>query len=262
MDLTVRRTFAQSLKAWRTRRSLSQLALALEANVSARHIAFLETGRSRPSRDMVLQLAARLDLPLRARNELLESAGFIGEFRENGLDGTALLPVRSALNHMLKSHHPFPALICDRHWNLVDTNPAAHMLLAAMGAGQGANLGQVLTSSPAAQAVILNWTEVVQNFANRLRLELKRCGGDPVLQQLIAKAEAATGNTTDGTIEPITESPFVAVQFLMGDRVLSMLSIIAEFGTPRDITVGDLRIELFFPADAETESYFSTSVRL
>jgi transcriptional regulator with XRE-family HTH domain len=256
MTSTAGPAFADRLKAWRARRHMSQLALALEANVSARHIAFLETGRSRPSRQMVLQLAAHLDLPLRARNEFLEAAGFVAEFREAGLDSAALQPIKAALAHMLTSHQPLPALLFDRHWNVVECNRAFGALLAALGAARNANLVAVMTSAPAVRAMILNWPEVMHEFANRLRLELRRRGGDPVLEQLLARAEAALAEHDAPRPVPAPYAAFVPIRLRIDGQILSLLSIIAEFGTPRDITVDDLRLELFFPADTATETFF------
>ena len=241
--------FGETLKAWRARRHLSQLDLALDANVSARHISFLETGKARPSREMVLQLAETMSLPLRARNELLEQAGFVRAFAETGLDAETLGPIRTALSHMLASHMPFPALICDRHWTLIDANPAAKALLAPL-LGRESNVARMLATSPLARQLIANWTELMRDFAGRLRLEVARSGGDPILRELLELVKVDD--------EPHTASarPFIPVILRNGESSLSLMSMLAEFGTPRDITISDLRIELFFPADAATEAYF------
>ncbi len=247
-------SFGEALKTWRTRRHLSQLDLALDANVSARHISFLETGRARPSREMVLQLARTLDLPLRARNELLEQAGFRRAFAETGLDASALAPIRAALDHMLRSHMPYPALICDRYWTLIDANPAAHSLLSPLlGGGSERNIARMLASNPAAREVIENWDEVIGDFASRLKLEAGRSGGDPILNALLQLVGSAAPARSD---ENSSAQPFISVRLRLGATRLSMLSMLAEFGTPRDITISDLRIELFYPADQATEAFF------
>jgi transcriptional regulator with XRE-family HTH domain len=249
--------FGETLKAWRARRHLSQLDLALDANVSARHISFMETGRSKPSREMVLQLAETMSLPLRARNDLLEQAGYVRAFAETGLDAETLGPVRMALDHMLASHMPYPALICDRHWTLVDANPAARALLAPLHIdGDVQNMVRMVVTNPIAKTLILNWTEVVRDFAGRLRLEVSRSGGDPVLRELLdlvrIDGEAPEQDRTSAR-------PFIPVLLRHGESTLSLMSMLAEFGTARDITIGDLRIELFFPGDGATETFLRTA---
>lgn len=246
-----RTAFGSGLKAWREQRRMSQLELALAANVSARHISFLESGRARPSRQMVLQLAETMALPLRQRNELLEQAGYARAFAEAGLDAASLAPVRQALGHMLAGHMPFPALICDRHWNLVDANPAAGTLLGPLLADGERNIIRVIAGTAAARAAIANWEEVVAELACRLRLEVARSGGDPALAALLALLEKAAPARPAGDA---TGRPFVAVEMRRGEATLSLMSMLAEFGTPRDISIADLRIELFFPADQASEA--------
>ncbi len=243
--------FGETLKAWRTRRHLSQLDLALDANVSARHISFLETGRSKPSREMVLQLAETMSLPLRARNDLLEQAGYVRAFAEVGLDAETLGPVRMALNHMLASHMPYPALICDRHWSLIDANPAARALLSPLlRDGEVPNMVRMVVANPVAKTMIVNWQEVVRDFAGRLRLEVTRSGGDPILRELLDLVRVAADASEE---ERATSRPFIPVLLRHGETTLSLMSMLAEFGTARDITISDLRIELFFPGDTLTE---------
>jgi transcriptional regulator with XRE-family HTH domain len=245
--LTDVETFGAALKDWRTRRRLSQLDLALDAEVSARHISFLETGRAEPSRDMVLHLSEALELPLRARNQMLISAGFAAAFPETALDAAALAPVRRALEYMMAQHSPYPALICDRHWNLVNANPAAARLLGLAPGAAGGNLARMVATNPAFEQAIVNWPEVVREFRSRLRLEARACGGDPVILELagvldaIAAGPAAAPSSKD--------QPFMTIKLRHGDDVLSLFSTLAVLGTARDITLNDLRIELFFPAD-------------
>jgi transcriptional regulator with XRE-family HTH domain len=249
-------SFGEALKAWRHRRDLSQLDLALDADVSARHISYLETGRARPSREMVLQLSEALGLPLRARNELLDQAGFAAVFEQTPLDQPALAAVRTVLARMLANHMPLPALICDRHWTLVDANPAAQALLSALHQGRGPpNLIRMILAEGPARTIIVNWSEVVRDLAHRLRLELMRSSGDPVLRELLEAARDARPGAEE--IGEATARPFVPVHLRVGELELSLLSVLAEFGTPRDITIADLRIELFFAADAATERYFT-----
>lgn len=250
MSATMTSPFGDTLKTWRARRHLSQLDLALDANVSARHISYLETGKARPSREMVLQLAETMGLPLRARNELLEQAGFVRAFAETGLDAEGLEPVRMALAHMLASHMPFPAVIFDRHWTLVDANPAAKTLLAPL-LGTETNMVRLVAGNPLARQMIVNWTELMRDFAGRLRLEVTRSGGDPILRELLELVKS-----DDEIAQLPSARPFIPVILRNGEGTLSLMSMLAEFGTPRDITISDLRIELFFPANAATDAYF------
>ena len=252
MSLTTTTPFGNTLKAWRARRHLSQLDLALDANVSARHISFLETGKARPSREMVLQLAETMSLPLRARNELLEQAGFVRAFAETGLDAETLGPVRAALSHMLASHMPFPAIIFDRHWTIIDANPATRALLAPL-LGTETNMVRLVATNPLARQMIVNWSELVRDFAHRLRLEVSRSGGDPILRELLELVKI-----DDAEPRAPSARPFIPVILRNGESTLSFMSMLAEFGTPRDITISDLRIELFFPADVATETHFNT----
>lgn len=248
-------TFGEGLRRWRQQRQWSQLDLSLEAEISARHVSNLETGRAQPSRDMVLHLAATLGLPLRARNELLEQAGFTRVFTETALGDRALDVVRAALRHMLTAHLPLPALVCDRHWNLVEANAAASALLAPMQDASG-NLARMIATAPRARELILNWNEVVFDFASRLRLEVARSGGDARLQSLLelVRGVLPARVDTDATAGP--DRPFIPVRLRHSGGDLALVSMLAEFGTPRDITISDLRIELFFPADPATARFF------
>jgi transcriptional regulator with XRE-family HTH domain len=249
--------FGETLKVWRTRRHLSQLDLALDANVSSRHISFLETGRSKPSREMVLQLAETMSLPLRARNELLEQAGFVRAFAETVLDAETLGPVRMALDHMLASHMPYPALIFDRHWGLIDANPAARLFLSPLQGGSGeTNMVRLIAANPLAKQLIVNWADVIHDFAGRLRLEISRSGGDPVLRDLLELVRLV-GDTPEP--DRPSSRPFIPVLMRHGESTLSLMSMLAEFGTARDITISDLRIELFFPGDPATELFLKAN---
>jgi transcriptional regulator with XRE-family HTH domain len=249
-------TFGDGLRRWRQQRSWSQLDLSLEADISARHVSNLETGRAQPSREMVLHLSETLGLPLRARNELLEQAGFTRAFGETKLDGASLAVIREALQHMLTGHMPLPALVCDRYWNLVDTNATAQALLAPLQDGSG-NLARMMMT-PTAQALILNWPELVADFMNRLRLEVARSGGDPRLQGLL---DAIRRVAPSREVAEPTDRPFIPVRLRHPEGDLALISLLAEFGAPRDITISDLRIELFLPADDATRVFFEAAAR-
>ncbi len=199
---------------------------------------------------MVLMLAETLDLPFRARNHLLTSAGFAATYAETPLDAAALAPVRHALEFMMERHAPFPALICDRHWNLVNANATARLLLGVGDHVAGVNLVRLIATQPAFREAIVNWAEVVGDFRQRVRLEARTSGNDPILSELAGVLDALDVAEPEGKTDP--GSPFMALKMRQGDLVLSLFSTIASFGTARDITVNDLRIELFFPADEAT----------
>ncbi|THV25107.1 helix-turn-helix transcriptional regulator [Peteryoungia ipomoeae] len=248
------RGFAQELKDWRGRRRMSQLQLALAAEVSARHVAFLETGRARPSRGMVLKLGEALDMPLAARNLMLDAAGFSGQFSAKPLDSDAMAPVRAAIRHMIDGHAPFPALVFDRHWVVIDANRPAEALLSLLGLERGDSLLQVLTKPGRGAELVENWAELAGHLVGRLRLESAHVGGDPVLE--LASVRLAEDPALDG-YQPRSEAPPVLpIRLRMGGGVYALFSTITQFGTASDIALSDIKIEMFFPADADAESLF------
>ncbi len=169
--------FGAVLKAWRQKRRLSQLELGLDANVSARHISFLETGRSRPSREMVLQLCEELAVPLPDRNQLLTAAGLAPAYQKRQLGAADMQPAEAAMSWMLQRHDPFPAIAMDRHWQILHLNGAATRLLAGMGVGQGDSLIECFLNSPVIQQSIGNLSEVAFHTRARLRTESAHLGG-------------------------------------------------------------------------------------
>lgn len=250
-------SFGHALKGWRTRRRLSQLALALQAGVSARHIAFLETGRARPSREMVIGLAAAMDVPLHARNALLSAAGFAAIYAARPLDEGTLAPVRAALDQMLTHHDPYPGILLDRHWNLLQANQAATVLLGPLlGDGPDRNVVRQLVGNPQTAETIINWSEVAGDLLTRLRLESVHAGGDSVLDALTAllSADPALARKTP-PLRAASAGPFIGVRMRSGNTEIALFSLLAEFGAVDDITVRGLRLELFFPAnDASAEA--------
>ena len=242
------------LRKWRERRRLSQLDLACEAEISTRHLSFLETGRSAPSREMVLRLAEYLDVPLRERNALLIAAGYAPAFPERPLDDPALQSARKAVDLVLAGHEPYPAIAIDRHWTLIASNNAVATFLA--GAEPSLLRAPVnvlrLSLHPAGLAPrIANLAQWRSHLLARLRRQIE-VTADPVLEELLnelcgypAPGEGAGDNE---------EYAGVAVPFqLVTERgVLSFISATTIFGTPVDITLSELALESFFPADAAT----------
>ena len=247
-------SFPGLLRRYRTARRLSQLDLALTCEISARHLSFLETGRASPSREMVVQLSEGLLLPLGARNALLQAAGFATVYPASPLASEALGPFRRILTEMMERHAPYPALLCDRHWNVLDASPAAKALLSALQDDPGEiNLIRMLTSSHAAEASIVNLAEMLAEMQGRIQLEALEAADDEVLTGLLSELEAATARHP---LPPghTLRSPLVPLTLRTAAGELSFLSTIAHFGTSEDVTIRDLRLELLFPADEATRA--------
>jgi len=237
------------LRQWRQRRHLSQLDLAGDAEISARHLSFVETGRSAPSRDMVLKLAERLEIPLRERNVLLVAAGFAPAFPLRPLDDPALKPVRAAINLVLRAHEPNPALAYDRHWNLVSANRMVMPLLEGIPArllGQPFNVMRLAFHPEALAARTVNLAEWCGHLLERLHRQCEATA-DPELIQLYHELRAYPISARSAPLS----SDNVAIPFKMrlGNDVLSFFSTTMIFGTPVDITLSELALETFFSAD-------------
>lgn len=245
--------FAVLLRRYRAARRMSQLDLALSCEISARHLSFLETGRAKPSREMVLQLADGLVLPLGSQNALLQAAGFAAVFPASPLESEALGPFRAVLQEMMDRHAPWPAILCDRHWRMRDANPAATALLGPLQSETGEiNLVRMLTDSEAARTLIANLPEVIHEMRGRIALEALEAGNDPILRELLEALDAASLRHPLRGGAP--RRPLVPLLVNVPGGLLSFLSTIAHFGTSEDVTVRDLRLELLFPADDFTRA--------
>jgi transcriptional regulator with XRE-family HTH domain len=259
------RPAGEMLKAWRQRRRLSQLALACDAGISARHLSFLETGRSRPSRDMVLRLADRLEVPLRERNALLVAAGFAPVFPERPLSDPAMTQARKAVDLVLAGHEPYPAIAIDRHWTLVASNTAVAPLLSGVDPALLSPPVNVLRLSlhPGGLAPrIANLGEWRAHLLDRLRRQVEITADarlDALMQELraypapVAEPGRAAGGGYAGVVVPF--------QLATPGGVLSFFSTTTIFGTPVDITLSELAVESFFPADAATAEALSSSMK-
>jgi transcriptional regulator with XRE-family HTH domain len=241
--------FGPALKEWRAKRRVSQLELSLAANVSARHIAFLETGRARPSRSMVMHLGEALDVPRAERNRMLDAAGFRPAWSARRLDGEDMEPVRRAIGRVIERHDPYPAFVIDRHWNIVTANRSGALVLAAFGIGEGGSMLEAMLEPGRAAALIENWPEVVAHMIARLRTESAHFGGDEVLD---AAADALSRDPALARTHPAEMPVVIPARYKLGGQVFSVFTTIAQFGTAEDITLADLRIELLFPADEAT----------
>jgi transcriptional regulator with XRE-family HTH domain len=245
------------LREWRQRRRLSQMDLALDAEISTRHLSFLETGRSQPSREMVLLLAEKLDMPLRERNIMLVAAGFAPVYSQRSLDDPALASMRQAVDLVLKGHDPYPALAVDRHWSLVSANEALVSLIVDVDPALMKPPVNVLRLSihPAGLARrIVNFTEWRNHLVHRLQRQVDATG-DAVLAGLIE--ELRSYPTPDAAARAPRASHdyagiIVPLQLSTDEGLLTLFSTTTIFGTPVDVTLSELAIEAFFPADPES----------
>ncbi len=252
------RPVGELLREWRQRRRMSQLLLATEAEISTRHLSFVESGRALPSREMVMHLAERLDVPLRARNALLIAAGYAPLFRERSLSDPQLAAARETVERVLKGHEPYPALAVDRHWTIVAANGALATLVAGVDAALLEAPVNALRLSLHPQGVaprIVNWHAWRGHLLARLQRQVE-ASGDATLAALHEELAGypAPHGTPPADDEATTAFDQIAVPLRVQTElgVLSFFSTTTVFGTPVDITVSELAIEAFFPADPQT----------
>ena len=258
--------FGPMLRAWRRRRGASQLALALQSGVSQRHVSFLESGRARPSREMVVQLSSALDVPLCQRNTMLLAAGFAPVYRESGLGAPELAPVRQAIDRMLKQQEPYPAVVVDRLWNLLQANDAANAFTLflfegpppAPPAGKPDNLLRWLLDPQALRPKLSNWEEVARHLVSTTYAEILADGGEPKALAFIEEVMAYPDVPASFRKLRFEErpSPVLTLDFMVGGRSLSVFTTISTLGTPQDVTLQEVRIECFFPADERSDALF------
>ncbi|MBW8487640.1 helix-turn-helix domain-containing protein [Actinomadura parmotrematis] len=253
------RPVGEQLRAWRQRRRLSQLELASDADVSTRHLSFVETGRSAPSRDMVLRLAEHLQVPLRDRNLLLVAAGYAPVYAETGMAEPRMDAVRGALRQILEGHEPYPAVVVDRFWNLVDGNAAAGLFMEGAAPALLEPPVNVLRLSMHPDGMardIVNLAEWRAHMIDRVRRHVALTA-DPALADLHRELRdyPDAGPAGEAFAPPGGGEVLVPLRFRREGRELSFFSTIATFGTPVDITLAELAIESFYPADAVTKEF-------
>jgi transcriptional regulator with XRE-family HTH domain len=240
---------------------MSQLDLAVEARVTPRHVSFVESGRARPSREMVLVLARALDVPLRERNQLLLAAGYAPVYRETGIDEPAMSQVRGALDRALRHHEPFPAVVMDRHWDILMANGAATVMFAWLLGGERsarpANVLRLMFDPDGLRPFVGNWERVGEALVQRVHREA--IGGVPdastaaLLQELLAlPGVPERWRAPDLTAAPL---PVIPVEFRKDRLAVSYFSMVTTVGTPQDVTAQEIRLESFFPADEATEAH-------
>lgn len=260
-------SFGHLLRDWRQHRRLSQLALSGRSGISQRQISFLETGRARPSRPTVMALSDALDIPLRERNALLQRGGFAPLYGEAAMDGNAMALFREALQLALAHHEPYPALVLDGRWNLVMANQGALRFfgqfvdlaaaLAAIGSPAAFQIVRLCLDQRGLRPYIVNWEDLVASFLQRARRALLVNPNDALLPALIDEILAAPGAPQRWQAPDWTTPPAPALNMVMhkGGRRYSLFTMLAHFGAPRDVTIEELSVESFYPADDATRRH-------
>jgi transcriptional regulator with XRE-family HTH domain len=252
------------LREWRQRRNLSQFELALRSAVSARHLSFIETGRTRPSREMVLHLADRLDVPLRDRNRLLLAAGFAPVFGERSLDESEMAPVREALERFLSAHEPYPAVVVDRHWNIVASNRGVAYVTRGVAPElrtPPVNALRIALHPDGLAPRISNLADWSGYLLTRLRREIEATG-DPDLEALYQELVVYPGvaEEDDRADAPTPNEIMLKHELRLDDRDLVLFCTFTTFGTAHDLTLAELTIVAFYPANPQTAEALTEAV--
>lgn len=255
--------FGELLREWRGRRRLSQMELSLNSNISTRHLSFVETGRSQPSRETVVRLAETLEVPLRERNTMLLAAGYAPLYAQRPLDSREMEPARKAIDRFLRAHEPYPALVMDRRHDIVAANDALEALTAGCAPWllEAPNATRLALHPEGMAPRIVNLPEWGAHLISRLRREAAN-SGDPALDQLRAEVESFPGVL--GGESPVAEVPpteiLVPLRLHDGEEELAFVSTVSTFGTALEITLSELSIEAFYPANARTATRLLAAV--
>ncbi len=248
-------SYGDLLSNWRKKRRFSQLSFSLVADVSSRHVSFLETGRAQPSREMVLKLADCLAMPKADTNQALQLAGFSPAYLTRSTDDTDLAPIHHAISFMLDNHMPYPAIGLDHLWNIKIGNDAAMNFLVDAGFANYTNLLDAVCDQTPQQSSIENWQETVGLFLARAQTEMQASGHDPILENKIQRlGEHFSLHSTGMEID--RSKAVIATRFRIGGQTISVFSTIASFGSVQDIILDDFKVELMFPLDDVSKEYF------
>ena len=246
------------LRGWRSRRAMSQADLAFDAGISIKHLSHVETGKAAGSRDILLRLATALGLSLRDRNALLEAGGFARQYGERGLSAPELADARRAIDLLLRRHEPFPAVVTDRRWNVIDVNRAARRLMTLLlGAGRMArplNHMKMFLAPDELRPFVENWPDVAAALVARARHEAMAAPLDSALQSTWRELLELPGLAAPQLKESETPGPLCELRLTKGDLGIGLIGTVLTLGTPQDVTLQELRVELFMPADALSEA--------
>ncbi len=262
--------FPERLKYWRSQRRLSQMAFSLDVGISQKHLSFMESGRSRPSREMVLQLARTLELGKRETNELLRSAGFAHVFEQRAINSKQMTEVNKVLQMMLKHHEPYPALVADRNWNMLMSNDAAHRLIGMLGDRESVwqnvdpsgskNVYRMTFSEHGFRPFIANWFEVEASLIQRLHREISADPDNEALLELLNELVTESGAEEQKTEWLFGAPPVLPLSLSLGGVELKLFSVISSFGAALDVTADELKVETFFPADEASADFLKQLV--
>ena len=247
------------VREWRTTRRLSQLELALEANVSPRHLSCVETGKAQPSRDMIARLADALGMPLRERNALLVAAGFAPRYRETELASPEMAPIRRAIEFILQHQEPYPAIVTNRHWDILLMNESTRRIFEILlpGGPRHVNMLRQIFDPQDMRSVLRNWEELAIDVLRHLHNQVAVAPSDEKARALLDEVLAYPGVPAQWRTRELGSAPqpLLNTVFGKGDLQLRFFSTITTFGTPHDVTLDELRIECSFPADDATAEF-------
>jgi len=258
-------TFPEQLRFWRKHKNFSQLDLALESGVSSKHISFVETGRSKPSKQMVLTLCDVLNLPLRNRNELLSAAGFADQYKRTPIEKDEMVRLRETLDIILEKQEPYPLTVLDWDWNIIQKNKAFDWIYKTTKTQypdliDSLNIAELVFAPNGFKPFLRNWEEVAITTIRRLQFEQQESPGRHFellkkIKQYPGVAELELSVYLDKPTEPV-----IYVHFVVGDHTLKFLTTLTSFGTPIDVTASELLIESYYPADDETREFLENEV--
>ena len=249
------------LRQWREIRGKPQLELALDTGISQKHVSFVETGRATPSRQMIIDLADALQIPLRERNAIFLAAGYAPVYRDDPLDAASMQGIHRAVRRMLRQHEPFPAIAMDRYWNVIETNVSApaffNRFIDLSRHPRPRNLLHLMFDPEGMRPFLMRWEETARSLLSRVRREAIGHVSDERTQALIAELMAYPDVPQDPHSGPVPDAlPMIPLRFRTERHTLNLFSMISTVGTPQTVTAEEIRIETMFPADDQTESVY------